>query len=107
MRIFRTGCRVAAVAFALSAGLTVPATVTAAADDFMAQCKTGTPVPEADKICKCMSDKIKGSDRADVIEAMTTTNAVMAKGGTPAAPEMTPKVMKGLETAMTVQAQCM
>lgn len=98
-----TGFRVAAVALALSAGLTV----TAAADDFMAQCKIGTPVPEADKICKCMSDKIKGTDRADVIEAMAKTNAVMAKGGTPAAPEMTPKVMKGLETAMTVQAQCM
>ncbi|WP_422034699.1 hypothetical protein [Reyranella sp.] len=103
MRIFGTGFRVAAVVLALSAGLTV----TAAADDFMAQCKTGTPVPDADKICKCMSEKITGADRADVIGAMTTTNAVMAKGGTPSSPEMTPKVMKGLETAMTVQAQCM
>lgn len=107
MGILGTGFRVAAVALALSAGLTVTAAVTAAADEFMAQCKIGTPVPEADKICKCMSDKIKGADRADVIEAMAKTNAVMAKGGTPAAPEMTPKVMKGLETAMTVQAQCM
>lgn len=103
MRIFAIGFRVAAVALALSAGIAF----TASADDFMAQCKTGTPVPEADKICKCMSDKVTGADRADVIDAMTKTNAAMAKGTAAAAADMTPKVMKGIETAMTVQAQCM
>lgn len=103
MRIIWTGVRVAAVAFAMSAAIAS----TAAADDFIAQCKTGTPVPEADKICKCMSDKITGADRADVIEAMTKTNAAMASGTAASATSMTPKVMKGIETAMTVQAQCM
>ena len=103
MRIFGTGFRATAMALALSAGFMAAA----AADDFMAQCKIGTPVPNSDKICTCMSDKVTGADRADVIQAMTTTNAVMAKGGTPASPEMTPKVMKGLETAMNIQVQCM
>ncbi len=103
MRIYWTGLRITAVAFAVSAGMSS----TAFADDFMAQCKTGTPVPEADKICKCMSDKITGADRSDVIEAMTKTNAAMASGTAATATAMTPKVMKGVETAMTVQAQCM
>lgn len=103
MRILGTGFRAIAVAIALSAGFIA----TAAGDDFMAQCKIGTPGPDSEKICTCMSSKITGADRGDVVQAMTTTNAVMAKGGTPASPEMTPKVMKSLETAMNLQAQCM
>jgi hypothetical protein len=103
MSIIWNGVRVAAVAFAMSAAIVS----TAAADDFIAQCKIGTPVPEADKICKCMSDKLTGADRGDVLEAMTKSNAAMAKGTAPTAADMTPKVMKGIETAMNVQAQCM
>lgn len=103
MSILWTGVRVAAVAFALSASFAA----TASADDLIAQCKTGMPVPDADKICKCMSDKITPADRGDVIEAMTKANAAMAKGTTATSADLTPKVMKGLETAMNAQAQCM
>ena len=103
MSIFWTGARAAALAFALATGIVA----TASADDLIAQCKTGMPVPEADKICKCMSDKLTGADRSDVLEAMTKSNVAMAKGTAPTAADMTPKVMKGLETAMNTQAKCM
>ena len=95
--------RVTTAAFALTVGL---ASV-AMADDFIKECKIGNPGPTADKVCSCMSDKVKGSDRADVIEAMNKTNTAMAKGTAADPATMTPKVMKGIETVMTVQVQCM
>ena len=90
-----------AVAFASTFSLA------ASANDFMKQCQAGTPGPDSAKICKCMSDKITGQERAGAIEAMTKTNAALAKGAQADPSTMTPQVMKGMETVMTVQVQCM
>ena len=103
MNVVSNALRVTATAFALTVGLASAAM----ADDFIKECKIGNPGPTADKVCGCMSDKVTGSDRSDVIEAMSKTNVAMAKGAAADPATMTPKVMKGIETAMTVQAQCM
>ncbi|WP_296340637.1 hypothetical protein [Reyranella sp.] len=80
---------------------------TASADDFIKECQAGTPGPDSAKICKCMSDKVSGGDRANAIEAMNKTNAALAKGTQADPSTMTPKVMKGVETVMKVQLECM
>lgn len=79
----------------------------ASADDFMKECQAGTPGPDSAKICKCMSDKVPGAERSGAIEAMTKTNAALAKGAQVDPSSMTPKVMKGVETVMKVQLECM
>lgn len=103
MSVVSSVLRVTATAFVMSVGLASAVM----ADDFIKECKIGNPGPTSDKVCSCMSDKVKGSDRADVIEAMNKTNTAMAKGAAADPATMTPKVMKGIETAMTVQVQCM
>ncbi len=103
MSVLSRGLRVATAAFALSTGLSFAAL----ADDFLKECKIGNPGPDSDKICTCMSDKITGAGRPDAIEAMNKTNAALAKGAQADPSTMTPKVMKGVETVMTVQLQCM
>lgn len=79
----------------------------ASADNFMKECQAGTPGPDSVKICTCMSEKIGGGDRADATEAMSATNAALAKGAQADPSTMTPKVAKSLETVMKVQLQCM
>ena len=103
MTTISRGLRITATAFALTVGLSFAA----AADDFLKECKIGNPGADSDKICTCMDGKIKGADRPDVIEAMNKTNTAMAKGSAADPSTMTPKVMKGIETAMTTQMQCM
>ena len=103
MPAFSRGLRITAIAFAMTVGLSVAASP----DDFIKECKIGNPGADSDKICTCMDGKIKGADRPDVIEAMNKTNTAMAKGSAADPATMTPKVMKGIETAMTVQMQCM
>ena len=103
MSILSRGLRLAAGAFVVTAGLSFPAM----AADFFKECKIGNPGPAPAKICNCMNGKITGADRPDVIEAMSKTNTAMAKGAQADPNTMTPKVMKGIETAMTVQMQCM
>ncbi len=103
MSILSRGLRIAAGAFVLAAGLSFAAM----ADDFIKECKIGNPGADSDKICNCMNGKITGADRPDVIEAMSKTNTAMAKGAQADPNTMTPKVMKGIETAITVQMQCM
>ena len=95
--------RITATAFIMTMGLSFAAS----ADDFIKECKIGNPGADSDKICNCMNGKITGADRPDVIEAMSKTNTAMAKGSAADPAAMTPKVMKGIETAMTVQMQCM
>jgi hypothetical protein len=97
------GLRITSIAVAMTLGLSFAA----AADDFAKECKIGNPGADSDKVCGCMSDKIKGSDRADAIEAMNKTNTAMAKGGAADPNTMTPKVMKSMETVMTAQVSCM
>jgi hypothetical protein len=86
---------------------TIGFSLAAAADDFVKECKIGNPGPTADKVCDCMSDKVKGSDRADAIDAMAKTNVAVSKGTTADASIMTPKYVKSLEVLMTAQAGCM
>jgi hypothetical protein len=104
MRNFGGGLRAAAMALVLVTGVADPVW----ADDFVKECKISVMDPKsADKVCGCMDGKITGADRASVIEAMKKTNAALTTGGKVDPATMTPQVMKGTETAMTVQAQCM
>ena len=91
--------RAAAVACVLISGVAF----TALADDFVNVCMTGNPVPDGQKICTCMSNKIADSDRAAAIDAMNKTNAAMAKGDTSV---LTPDVLKSMGTVMSLQAAC-
>lgn len=103
MRTVFRGLRITATAFVMTVGLSFAAS----ADDFIKECKVGNPGAESDKVCKCMSDKITGADRPDAIDAMKKTNAAMTQGSSAAAANMTPKVMKSIETVMTAQVSCM
>jgi hypothetical protein len=91
--------RAVGVAYVLISGAAFPAL----ADDFVNACMTGNPVPDGEKICICMSNRISDSDRAAAIDAMNKTNAAMAKGDTSI---LTPQVLKTMGTVMSLQAAC-
>ncbi len=78
-----------------------------AADDFIAVCKAGTPTPDNDKVCGCMSDKITGSDRPTVIATMRKVNDAMAKGGALDPSTFQGDQAKAIATVMEVQMKCM
>jgi hypothetical protein len=102
MVTYRGGLRAATVALALLVG----AAGTAAADDFMKECKVSVMDPaNGEKVCGCMDGKIKGADRDAVIATMKKANEALAKGSGAAA--MTPQDMKAMEIGMTAQTQCM
>jgi hypothetical protein len=85
--------------------LAVP--VAASADELEALCKVGNPIDGADKICKCVSDKITGADRPGAIKAMKLTNDAMAKGAMPDQSAWTDDMVKGMTTVATAEAACM
>jgi hypothetical protein len=103
MSLVSRSVRIAAIAVVSTVGFSLAA----AADDFMKECKIGNPGPDSDKVCTCMSDKIKGADRPDAIDAMKKTNVAMSRGTAADAAAMTPKVMKSIEAVMTAQVACM
>ena len=94
---------------ALVAGLLVLALSSPAfaADDFIAVCKAGTPTPDNDKVCGCMSDKITGADRPIVIATMRKMNDAMAKGGALDPSTFQGDQAKAIATTMEVQMKCM
>ncbi|MBI1208334.1 MAG: hypothetical protein GC191_13750 [Azospirillum sp.] len=67
----------------------------------------GTPGPEADKICKCTSEKIVAADRSSAIAALTAVNAALAKGTMLDATALSPDIAKGMNAVMEAQTQCM
>jgi len=96
------------LSLAMLAGLFVLAVpVAASADELEALCKVGNPIDGADKICKCVSDKITGADRPGAIKAMKLTNDAMAKGTMPDQSAWTDDMVKGMTTVATAEAACM
>jgi|SRR5580658_1965089 hypothetical protein len=96
------------VSLAALAGLFVLALpVAASADELEAQCKIGNPIDGADKICKCVSDKITGSDRPGAIKAMKLTNDAATKGTMPDQSVWTDDMVKAMTTVATAEAGCM
>jgi hypothetical protein len=81
--------------------------VAASADDLEALCKAGNPIDGADKMCKCVSDKITGADRPGAIKAMKLTNDAMAKGAMPDQSAWTDDMTKGMMTVANAEAACM
>jgi hypothetical protein len=81
--------------------------VAASADELEAQCKVGNPIDGADKICKCVSDKISGTDRPSAIKAMKLTNEAMIKGTMPDQSAWTDEMVKAMTTVATAEAGCM
>lgn len=84
--------------------LAVP--VAASADELEALCKVGNPIDGADKMCKCVSDKITGADRPGAIKAMKLTNDAMAKGTMPDQSAWTDDMVKGMTNVATAEAAC-
>jgi hypothetical protein len=96
------------VSLAALAGLFVLVVPTAAsADELEAVCKIGNPIDGADKLCKCVSDKITGADRPGAIKAMKLTNEAMAKGAMPDQSAWTDDVVKAMTTVATAEAACL
>jgi hypothetical protein len=76
------------------------------ADDYIAMCKVGQPGdPNADKICKCASEKVKPEDRASAIAGMQAVNDAMSQSKQPDTSD--PKLTKGIGAAMEALAACM
>ena len=86
--------------------LTLGFSFAARADDFIKECKAGTPGPDADKVCTCMSGKVSGADRVAAIDGMSKSNAASAKGGQLDPSSLTPQQVKGLETVVTAESAC-
>jgi len=96
------------MALAALAGLFVlAAPVAASADELEAQCKISNPIDGADKLCKCVSDKIAGGERPGAIKAMKLTNDAMAKGAMPDQSAWTDDMVKSMTTVATAEAGCM
>ena len=96
------------VSMAALAGLAILVVPAAArADELEAQCKIGNPIDGADKICKCVSDKIGAADRPAAIKALKLTNDALTKGKEPDPSAMTDEVTKGMSIVATAEAACM
>jgi hypothetical protein len=80
--------------------------VAAAADELEALCKVANPIDGADKICKCVSDKITGADRAGAIKAMKVWTDAMVKGEGVDTSAWTHDMVKGLTTFQNAQTKC-
>jgi hypothetical protein len=81
--------------------------VAASADELEASCKIGNPIDGADKLCKCVSDKITGADRPGAIKAMKLTNDAMAKGAMPDQSAWTDDIVKSMNVVATAEAACL
>ena len=77
------------------------------ADELEAQCKIGNPIEGADKICKCVSDKIVPADRPAAIKAMKLMNDAMVSGKEPDMSAMTDDMTKAMNVVATAEAACM
>lgn len=96
------------ISLSLLAGLLVLAVPSiASADELEAQCKMGNPIDGVDKICKCVSDKIPGADRATAIKAMKLTNDAITKGTTPDQSALTEEVVKAMAVVAAAEAACL
>jgi hypothetical protein len=96
------------VSLATLAGLIVLIVPSAAsADELEALCKISNPIDGADKLCKCVSDKITGADRPGAIRAMKLTNDAMAKGAMPDQSAWTDEMVKAMTTVANAEAACL
>jgi hypothetical protein len=96
------------LSLSLLTGIMVLAVSTvASADELEAQCKAGNPIDGADKICKCVSDKITGADRAAAIKAIKVTNEAISKGTAPDQSILTEEMAKAMTVVATAEAACM
>jgi hypothetical protein len=95
------------VSLAALAGFAVLAMPAAHADELEAQCKIGNPIDGADKMCKCVSDKIAAPDRPGAIKAMKLMNDAMTKGKEPDPSAMTDDVTKAMSVVATAEAACL
>jgi hypothetical protein len=96
------------ISYAALAGffiLAVP--MAASADDLEALCMSNNPIDGAATICKCISDRISGADRAGAIKALRATSAARAKGTPPDMSAWSDDMVKGMTTEATVEAGCM
>ena len=78
----------------------------ASADDLVAQCRIANPIDGADKICKCMSDKITGTDRDAAIKAMKITNEATTRGIVPDQSTWTDEMIKAMTNVAQIEASC-
>ena len=96
------------ICYAVLAGLFVLAVpVAASADDLEAQCRIGNPIDGADKICRCVSDRITGAARGPAIQAMRVTNQAMLRGTAPDQSAWTDDMIRAMTRVATVEAACM
>jgi hypothetical protein len=101
---------VSVVLWSATVGLALVAFSAAAqADDFMDACLGGTsPGTDMSRICACVSGKVTGASRADVVEALRRSNQAMADTSKPIDPStLPPNLMRGLQTFVSAQADCM
>jgi hypothetical protein len=91
----------------LVAGLLIAMLSTAArADDFVDVCTAANKNDELqEKVCKCMSEKVK-DDRPAFITMMKKLNEAQAKGSEPDPSKMTADEVKTLGTVMETLAAC-
>ena len=78
----------------------------AAADELVAQCRIANPIDGADKICKCMSEKITGAERDAAIKAMKVTNEATTRGIVPDQSIWTDDMVKAMTNVAQVEAIC-
>jgi hypothetical protein len=92
----------------MSAALVAFASV-AEADDFMDACMGGgSSGIDMAKTCTCISGKLAGGNRADVIEALRRSNQAMTDTSKPIDPStLPPNLMRGLQTFVLAQGDCL
>ncbi|HLO75964.1 MAG TPA: hypothetical protein VK196_05855 [Magnetospirillum sp.] len=80
----------------------------AMADDFVSACVASSMgLPDADKICKCTSDKVTGADRSNAISIMKATTEAMQKGTMFDASKLTADKQQSLLVVASAQASCL
>lgn len=86
----------------LAGGLSIAAW---AADDFVAVCTAVNKEALQEKVCGCMSEKVK-DDRPAFITMMKTLNEAQTKGTDPDPAKMSAVDVKTLSTVMETLASC-
>jgi hypothetical protein len=76
-----------------------------AADDFVEQCKKGE-IGDAEKVCRCISDKIGTSDRAGALALMRKINDAADSGQQVDPAGVTAEMRAGLQAVVELEGQC-
>jgi hypothetical protein len=98
-----------AISILVGCAAVVVISTAAQADDFFDACMGGaSPATDMGKICTCISGKVPGSMRPDVVEALRRSNQAMSDTSRPIDPStLPPNLMRGLQAFVSAQADCM